>query len=60
MIDQFSLLKIEMKTRGYAVEITNLSPTATEKDVRDFLAFCGSIQHVEFVRYSPCSSTLIY
>ncbi|KAL1556693.1 binding partner of ACD11 1-like isoform X2 [Salvia divinorum] len=39
-----------MKTRGYAVEITNLSPNATEKDVRDFLTFCGSIQHVEFVR----------
>ncbi|KAG6383456.1 hypothetical protein SASPL_156791 [Salvia splendens] len=39
-----------MKTRGYAVEITNLSPNATEKDVRDFLTFCGAIQHVEFVR----------
>ncbi|XP_057810874.1 binding partner of ACD11 1-like isoform X2 [Salvia miltiorrhiza] len=43
-------MRPEMKTRGYAVEITNLSPNATEKDVRDFLAFCGSIQHVELVR----------
>ncbi|KAH6822400.1 RNA-binding family protein [Perilla frutescens var. hirtella] len=39
-----------MRTRGYAVEITNLSPNATEKDVCDFLAFCGAIQHVEFIR----------
>lgn len=56
MVDQFvlpGLLRSEMRTRGYAVEITNLSPNATEKDVNDFLAFCGAIQHVELVRYSP-------
>ncbi|KAE8691560.1 hypothetical protein F3Y22_tig00110889pilonHSYRG00080 [Hibiscus syriacus] len=34
---------------GYTAEITRLSPKATEKDV-DFLAYCGSIQHVGIIR----------
>ncbi|KAK6116461.1 hypothetical protein DH2020_049754 [Rehmannia glutinosa] len=39
-----------MSASGYTVEITNLSPNATKKDVYDFFAFCGAIQHVEIVR----------
>ncbi|KAK4399783.1 hypothetical protein Sango_1084400 [Sesamum angolense] len=46
-----------MNPTGYTVEITNLSPNATEKDVYDFFAFCGAIQHVEIVRYSSHSRT---
>lgn len=55
----FRITSIKMSTRGYAIEITNLSPNATEKDVYDFFAFCGAIQHVEFVRYSPCNRTTL-
>ncbi|XP_011071016.1 binding partner of ACD11 1 isoform X2 [Sesamum indicum] len=39
-----------MNPTGYTVEISNLSPNATEKDVYDFFAFCGAIQHVVIVR----------
>ncbi|PIN04075.1 hypothetical protein CDL12_23388 [Handroanthus impetiginosus] len=39
-----------MNPRGYTVEVTKLSPNATEKDVYDFFAFCGAIQRVEIVR----------
>ncbi|PIA27899.1 hypothetical protein AQUCO_07400024v1 [Aquilegia coerulea] len=39
-----------MSPVGYTVEVTNLSPNASEKDVNDFFSFCGSIQHVELVR----------
>lgn len=42
-----------MNAAGYAVEITNLSVNVTEKDVYDFFAFCGAIQHVDIIRYSP-------
>ncbi|KAF5203593.1 Binding partner of acd11 [Thalictrum thalictroides] len=40
-----------MSPVGYTVEVTNLSPNASEKDVYDFFSFCGSVQHVEFVRF---------
>ncbi|KAI9111341.1 hypothetical protein K1719_017031 [Acacia pycnantha] len=39
-----------MDSDGYVVEVTSLSPKATEKDVYDFFAFSGVIQHVEIVR----------
>ncbi|XP_054810527.1 binding partner of ACD11 1 [Prosopis cineraria] len=39
-----------MDADGYVVEVTSLSPKATEKDVYDFFAFSGVIQHVEIVR----------
>ncbi|KAK6922043.1 RNA recognition motif domain [Dillenia turbinata] len=39
-----------MNPGGYTVEVTSLSPKATEKDVFDFFAFCGEIEHVEIVR----------
>lgn len=35
---------------GYAVEVTGLSPQATDKDVYEFFAFSGAIQHVEIIR----------
>ncbi|KAE8689284.1 hypothetical protein F3Y22_tig00110940pilonHSYRG00288 [Hibiscus syriacus] len=35
---------------GYTAEITSLSPKATEKDVVDFFAYCGSIQQVVIIR----------
>ncbi|XP_039014399.1 LOW QUALITY PROTEIN: protein vip1-like [Hibiscus syriacus] len=41
---------------GYTAEITRLSPKATEKDV-DFLAYCGSIQHVGIIRCGDDSCT---
>lgn len=39
-----------MSPGGYTAEVTSLSPNATEKDVYDFFAFCGAIEHVEIVR----------
>ncbi|OVA09048.1 RNA recognition motif domain [Macleaya cordata] len=39
-----------MSPSGYTVEVTSLSPNATEKDVYDFFAFSGAIEHVEIVR----------
>jgi len=35
---------------GYTVEVTTLSPRATEKDVRDFFLHCGAIEHLEIIR----------
>lgn len=32
-------------------EVTGLSPTATENDVRDFFAFCGAIEHIDIIRW---------
>ncbi|XP_022776901.1 binding partner of ACD11 1 [Durio zibethinus] len=42
---------------GYTVEVTGLSPKATEKDVYDFFAFSGTIEHVEIVRSGDYAST---
>lgn len=39
-----------MNSGGYAVEVTGLSPKATDKDVRDFFAFSGVIENVEIIR----------
>jgi RNA recognition motif-containing protein len=35
---------------GFSIEVTGLSPKASEKDVYDFFAFSGAIEHVEIVR----------
>ncbi|KAF3431433.1 hypothetical protein FNV43_RR26164 [Rhamnella rubrinervis] len=35
---------------GYTVEVTGLSPFATDKDVYDFFALSGTIENVEIVR----------
>lgn len=39
-----------MSLGGFSVEITGLSPHATEKDLYDFFAFSGAIEHVEIAR----------
>lgn len=41
----------------YTVEVTNLSPRATERDVYQFFAFSGPIEHVEIIRSGDYSST---
>ena len=39
-----------MSNSGHTIEVTSLSPKATEKDVYDFFAFSGAIERVEIVR----------
>lgn len=46
-----------MSPSGYTAEVTCLSPTATEKDVYDFFALCGAIEHVDIVRAGEHAST---
>ncbi|XP_059648866.1 binding partner of ACD11 1 [Cornus florida] len=46
-----------MDSSGYIVEVTSLSPKAIEKDVNDFFAFCGTIEHVEIVRAGEYACT---
>ncbi|GMI75359.1 BPA1-Like 3 [Hibiscus trionum] len=46
-----------MNDFGYTVEVTGLSPKATEKDVFEFFAFSGAIEHIEIVRSSEYAST---
>lgn len=46
-----------MNPGGYTAEVTGLSPLATEKDVMDFFALCGKIDHVEIVRAGEHGST---
>ena len=40
----------DMNPAEYTVEVTGLPPHATEKDVYEFFAFCGTIEHVDIVR----------
>ncbi|XP_057777144.1 binding partner of ACD11 1 [Salvia miltiorrhiza] len=46
-----------MSPSDYTAEVTSLSSKATEKDVFDFFAFCGAIEHVEIVRAGEHAST---
>ncbi|KAI3467372.1 hypothetical protein Pfo_024035 [Paulownia fortunei] len=46
-----------MTPSGYTVEVTSLSPNVAEKDVYDFFAFCGAIEHVEIVRAGEYACT---
>ncbi|XP_050375214.1 binding partner of ACD11 1 [Argentina anserina] len=46
-----------MSRGGFAVEVTGLSPRATERDVYDFFSFSGSIETVEIVRSGECACT---
>lgn len=39
-----------MNPGDHTIEVTGLSPNATEEDVYDFFSFSGAIQHVEIVR----------
>lgn len=41
-----------MSPTGHTAEVTCLSPRVTEKDIYDFFALCGAIEHVDLVRYS--------
>ncbi|GMY26040.1 binding partner of ACD11 1 [Fagus crenata] len=42
---------------GFSIEVTGLSPKASEKDVYDFFAFSGAIEHVEIVRSGEFACT---
>lgn len=44
---------------GYTAEVTSLSPKATEKDVYDFFAHCGAIEHVELIRCNSFTLLLV-
>lgn len=47
---------------GYTIEVTTLSPRATEKDLRDFFLHCGAIEHLEIIRYHSlitCNTIII-
>ncbi|XP_031477349.1 binding partner of ACD11 1-like isoform X2 [Nymphaea colorata] len=46
-----------MSSHIFAVEVTNLSPEATEKDLYDFFALCGKIEHVEIIRHGELATT---
>ncbi|KAK6139312.1 hypothetical protein DH2020_003370 [Rehmannia glutinosa] len=46
-----------MSPSSYTAEVTSLSPNAAEKDVHDFFAFCGEIEHVEIVRAGEYACT---
>ncbi|KAF5741582.1 hypothetical protein HS088_TW10G00584 [Tripterygium wilfordii] len=46
-----------MSPDGYTVEVTGLSPKATEKDIYDFFAYSGVIEHVEIVRSGDYACT---
>ncbi|XVE85897.1 hypothetical protein DITRI_Ditri17bG0128300 [Diplodiscus trichospermus] len=46
-----------MSDFGYTVEVTGLSPKATETDVYDFFAFSGTIEQVEIIRSGDYAST---
>ncbi|KVE66068.1 Nucleotide-binding, alpha-beta plait [Cynara cardunculus var. scolymus] len=45
-------------TLEHIVEVTGLSPKATEQDVYTFFAFCGTIEHVDIVRHAAGSDRL--
>ncbi|XP_064956241.1 binding partner of ACD11 1-like isoform X2 [Musa acuminata AAA Group] len=46
-----------MSLSGYTVEVTNLSPNATERDLYDFFSFSGAIEHIEIIRTGEYAST---
>ncbi|XP_031277504.1 binding partner of ACD11 1-like [Pistacia vera] len=39
-----------MNQEAYTIEVTGLSPRATEKDLYEFFSFSGAVGHVEIVR----------
>lgn len=39
-----------MNPGEHTIEVTGLSPNATEEDVYDFFSFSGAIEHVEIIR----------
>ncbi|KAL7181635.1 hypothetical protein ACSBR1_040517 [Camellia fascicularis] len=51
-----------MNSGAFTVEVIGLPPEATEKDVYDFFAFCGTIEHVDIVRVGEyaCSAYVTF
>ncbi|KAI7995794.1 Binding partner of ACD11 1 [Camellia lanceoleosa] len=52
----------DMDSGAFTVEVIGLPPEATEKDVYDFFAFCGTIEHVDIVRVGEyaCSAYVTF
>ncbi|XP_047308028.1 binding partner of ACD11 1 [Impatiens glandulifera] len=48
---------VDMSPSGYTVEVTGLSNKITEKDIYEFFAFCGTIEHVDIVRAGDYACT---
>ncbi|KAH0433323.1 hypothetical protein IEQ34_027050 [Dendrobium chrysotoxum] len=46
-----------MSENLYIVEVSNLSPNATERDLYDFFSFSGVIEHIEIIRSGDYGST---
>ncbi|KAK8948282.1 hypothetical protein KSP40_PGU008081 [Platanthera guangdongensis] len=46
-----------MSENLYIVEVSNLSPNATEGDLYDFFSFSGGIEHIEIIRSGDYGST---
>ncbi|KAI3983517.1 hypothetical protein MKX01_038937 [Papaver californicum] len=46
-----------MNSGGYTVEVTSLSPNASEKDVYEFFAFSGEIEQIEIIRSGEYACT---
>ncbi|KAH7522896.1 hypothetical protein ACOSP7_018081 [Xanthoceras sorbifolium] len=46
-----------MNQGGHAIEVTGLSPKATEKDLQDFFSFSGAIERVDIVRSGDYACT---
>nr|GLL26614.1 binding partner of ACD11 1-like [Ipomoea trifida] len=41
-----------MIVENYTVEVTGLSPNASDKEVYEFFSYCGEIEHLEIIRLS--------
>ncbi|XP_042441763.1 binding partner of ACD11 1-like [Zingiber officinale] len=46
-----------MSAGGYTVQVINLSPAATERDLYDFFSFSGAVEHIEIIRSEDHPST---
>ncbi|XP_074591505.1 binding partner of ACD11 1-like isoform X2 [Curcuma longa] len=46
-----------MSVGGYTVQVINLSPAATERDLYDFFSFSGAVEHIEIIRCEDHPST---
>ncbi|XP_020583258.1 binding partner of ACD11 1 [Phalaenopsis equestris] len=46
-----------MSENLYIVEVSNLSPNTTERDLYDFFSFSGVIEHIEIIRLGDYGST---
>ncbi|WOK91599.1 binding partner of ACD11 1 [Canna indica] len=46
-----------MSFGGYTVQVTSLSPSATEGDLYNFFSFSGAVEHIEIIRSGEYPST---